>query len=171
LSKLVQPFAPDTTVLLYHLLQIGIWALVAGLIGFLAGQKWLYYRFPWSTLLVTALGVIAVGAGYILLGVWLNGLDPVTFDYEPLLIGAVFGLVTASTLEVFRQALELPVVPKLHKRVITVPVKHTKSRQDGTSTSAANRNQSQPTPVPLPDLPEWQPPEEDNNDLILLELD
>jgi hypothetical protein len=170
LGKLFQPFAIDTTILLYHLLQVAVWAMVAGLIGFLAGQKWLYHRFPWSTLLITALGIVSVGGGYILLAVWLRGLDPAVFDYEPLLIGAVLGLVIASTLEVFRQTLELPVAPKLHKRVITVPVTRSSTGQDGTTTTVG-RTQSQPTPIPLPDLPEWQPPEEDNNDLILLELD
>jgi len=184
LGKLVQPLAPDTTLLLYHLLQIVAWALVAGFVGFVAGQKWLYHRYPWSTLIVSAVGVIAMGLSHLFLTVWLKETDLATFDYEPLLIVAVIGLVVSSTLEVVRQSLELPVAPKIHKRIISVPISRPQTATSAQATSATatsaatpgaeittNQAQSKPTPVPLPDLPEWEPPDEDNNDLILLELD
>ena len=85
----------------------------------------------------------------------------------------VVGLVVSSTLAVIRQSLELPVAPKMHKRVISVPVMRQPALATEHQTSVADNQQMQtrPTPVPLPDLPEWEPPEDDNNDLILLELD
>ncbi len=175
LGKLVQPLAPDTTSLLYHLLQIATWALVAGLVGLLANQKWLYHRFPWSTLGISAIAIVALGGGHLFLAVWLRQINPTTLDYEPFLMAAVLGLMISSTLEVVRQSLELPVAPKMYRRVISVPVTRTAASPEVTSDAAAtsitHKGQSKPSPVPLPDLPEWEPPEEDNNDLILLELD
>lgn len=171
LTKLIQPVAPDTTLLLFHLLQIATWGMVAGLVGFLAQQKWLYHHYPWSTLAASTLGIIALGAGHLFLSVWLRQANPALINLQPLLITAIVGLMVSSTLEVIRQSLELPVAPKIHKRVISVPVKSSETQPEVSATSTTNQGQTKPTPVPLPDLPEWEPPEEDNNDLILLELD
>jgi hypothetical protein len=171
LTRLVEPFAPDTTLLLYHLLQIAVWALVAGLVGFLANQKWLYHHYPWSTVIVSGLGIVTLGLGLLFLAAWLREVDLTVLNYQPLLVVAVAGLTVSSTLEVLRQALELPVAPNVHRRVISVPVPRRQSGGEVASASATQHGQSKPTPVPLPDLPEWEPPAEDNNDLILLELD
>ncbi|MEM7028526.1 MAG: hypothetical protein AAF629_02950 [Chloroflexota bacterium] len=168
LSKLIAPIAPDTTLLLYHLLQIAVWALVAGFVGFLAHQRWIYHRYPWSTLLISAAGITALGLSHLFLTIWLKKTDPTLLNYDPLLIVAVAGLVVSSTLAVVRQALELPVAPKVHRRIISVPVKRNKSNQPKV---AETPSLARPTPVPMPELPEWQPPEDDTNDLILLELD
>jgi len=167
LNKLVQPLAPDTTILLYHLLQVAAWALVAGLVGFLAHQKWIYQRYPWSILIISAIGIIALGASHLFLTFWLKQTDLATFYYEPLLLIAVTGLAVSSTLSVIRQSLDLPVAPKIHKRTISVPV----TRSDEAAETKAKQGEIRPTPIPLPDLPEWEPPDDDNNDLILLELD
>ena len=85
----------------------------------------------------------------------------------------IIGLVVSSTLAVIRQSLELPVAPKVHKRVISVPVvrQPTLATEHQTSMVDNRQIQTKPTPVPLPDLPEWDPPDNDNNDLILLDLD
>lgn len=167
LSKLVTPFTPDTTLLLYHLLQVAAWALVAGFVGLLAHQRWLAQRYPWSTLIMSAVGITALGLSHLFLTIWLKQTDPITLNYDPLIVVAVTGLVVSSTLAVIRQALELPVAPKVHRRVISVPVKRHQPRQQ----VAFQQEQVRPTPVPMPELPEWQPPDDDNNDLILLELD
>lgn len=168
LNKLIAPIAPDTTLLLYHLLQIAAWALVAGFVGFLAHQRWLYHRYPWSTLIISAIGITTLGLSHLFLTIWLKQTDPAMLNYDPLLIVAVAGLVVSSTLAVIRQALELPVAPKMHRRVISVPVKRNKAKN---LTETGEQPLTRPTPVPMPELPEWQPPEDDNNDLILLELD
>ena len=171
LTKLIQPLAPDTTLLLYHLLQIVTWGLVGGLVGFLAHQKWLYHHYPWSTLAASALGVVALGISHLFLTIWLRQTNPTLINYQSLLMTAIIGLVVSSTLEVIRQSLELPVAPKIRKRIISTSVKRPETRQEALATSTTNQEQTRPAPIPLPDLPEWEPPEEDNNDLILLELD
>jgi hypothetical protein len=169
LLKMIEPFAPDATVLLYHLLQIAIWALVSALIGMLAGQKWLHYRFPWSTVLVTSTGVIILAVGHIILASWLIEAAPAQVNYQHLLLAVIFGLVISSLLEITRQYLDLPLPPQTRRRVISVPVMPYQTAAQPAQETAPP-GQAKPTPMPLPELPEWEPPKE-GNDLILLELD
>jgi hypothetical protein len=171
LTKLIQPLAPDTTLLLYHLLQILSWGLAAGLVGVLARQKWLYHHYPWSTLVVSALGVITLSLSHLFLVVWLKQANLALLTYQPLLVTALISLVASSALEIIRQSLELPVAPKIHRRLITAPVTQAEAYSGVFASSPTPRGQDRPTPIPLPDLPEWEPPAKDNNDLILLELD
>ena len=180
LLKLLQPFATNPTVLLYHLLQIALWAMVAALMGFFTTQKWVHYKYPWSTLLVTTLGAVALALGHILLASWLSEAAPPVLNYSFLFIAVVFSLIVSSSLEVTRKYLDLPLAPTVKKRHITVPVTTHQPETEMVEQPhlleqphqlAQPLKQAKPTkPVKLPDLPEWEPPDEDN-DLILLELD
>ena len=172
LNKLIQPLAPDATLLLYHLLQVAVWALVAGLVGFLANHRWPYRNMPWTPLFISALGLIALGLGHLSLAVWLRQIDPVNFNYDPLLMATVVGLVVSSTLAIFRQALELPVAPRRRLRRATAPsATRTYQNQPGETFAQSPPSRDRPAPISLPELPEWEPPEDEDNDLILLELD
>lgn len=168
LSKLIEPLAPDTTILLYHLLQIAVWALVAGFVGLLAHQKWLQYGFPWSILFISALGITALGAGHLFLTIWLQKTDPATLDYDPLITVTIIGLGVSSILAVFRQALEFPVAPRRRRKKRPVAAASPSPQYNRPENNMA---QSYSSAIPLPELPEWEPPDDENDDLILLELD
>jgi hypothetical protein len=166
LLKILQPFAPDATVLLYHLLQITLWAVVSLIIGAIAGRKWTHYGYPWSTLAITGAGIAVLIGGHIVLAGWLKEASPAHLNYEVLVLGAFISLVVSTSLEVTRRFFDLPVAPKAKKWVAPAPAISTDTKPQADLQPA----QAKPTPVQLPELPEWEPPKEDN-DLILLELD
>ena len=166
LLKILQPFAPDATVLLYHLLQIAGWGVVGGLMGALARQMWLRRLYPWSALAMTATGALAMAAGHILLAGWLTDAAPAALPYGALLLAAVAGTFISGTLESARQMMELPLAPPRTKQPVVAPAPAATTEPVAPAASPAVR----PAPIPLPELPEWEPPDDDN-DLILLELD
>ncbi len=163
--KLLQPFAPDATALLYNVLQIALWAAVGGLAGSLVAQKWIHRNHFGAILIISGAGAISLALGEIILANWLIEAAPASLDYTQMAMGAAGSFAIAATLETFRNALDLPIAPKIKRRRV-VPL-FSKQR---TSPPTHQPSQSKPTPIQLPDLPEWEPPKE-NNDLILLELD
>lgn len=168
LIKLLQPFAPDTTTLLYHLLQIAIWVAAGAVVGTLAGRRWVEHRQPWSILLLASLGGLILLAGHLGLPLWLADVGPEQVDASLIVGAAVVAVLIAAPLTMIRKSLELPVKPSMPKvrrkvswraRLGLVP-----------SPQKAAAGPVEPKPMPVPELPEWQAPEDDNN-LIMLELD
>jgi len=164
--KILQPFAPDATTLLYHILQVAIWALVGGLVGSLAAQKWMHHNHFGATLAISGAGAIALALGQIILAGWLTEAAPASLDYTQIAMAAAASFAVCAVLEAARGALDLPIAPRVKRRRFSMP---SLSKQKS-SPPAHRAAQSKPAPVQLPDLPEWEPPKE-NNDLILLELD
>lgn len=167
LLKIVQPFAVDATVLLYHLLQITLWAMIGLLVGTLSNQQWLRHKFPLSTLIITATGTIGLIAGHIALASWLAEVAPASVNYSILMIGALSAFALGSCLETSRRFLDFPLAPKKQQTYNPQPITQMHIQQQPVVKQSV---QSKLKPIPLPDLPEWEPPEEDNG-LILLELD
>ncbi len=168
LNKILQPFAPDSTVLLYHLMQIAVWASVAALVGVLGDSTWLHRRFyPWLTIFAALLGGVLLALGHFVLTLWLPAVGPEIFPWDAVFSAMVAAVVISGSLDVTRRFLDLPLAPmsrKKHSLPRLKPFwrsqKHQKSKN-----AAANKS-----PIPVPNLPAWEPPQE-NNDLILLELD
>lgn len=171
LFKLIQPFYPDTTFLLYHLLQVLLWAGAGLLVGFLVERRRLNNFYPWGILLAVGAGVAMLAAGHLALPAWLTEAAPVVINYHNLLLAAIFALVICSTLEVTRRFFEFPVSPKpIQKKAFAA---ETMSLEPVSAPSAARADRLgayRTAPIQLPELPEWEPPAEDD-DLILLELD
>ncbi|MFQ5575908.1 MAG: hypothetical protein ACE5G8_02850 [Anaerolineae bacterium] len=167
LLKILQPFAADATVLLYHLLQIVLWAVAGALVGFLARQKWIQHRYPWSILVTTAAGAAALVAGHILLFGWLTEAAPAAPNYNYLIVGAVAAMLVGGSLEATRKFLDFPLVLRAKKKKPVAPAASPTATSQPPQRQVATPKRA---PVPLPELPEWKPPDEDN-DLILLELD
>jgi len=166
LLKIVQPFIATPNDLLVHFLQIALWAAVAAGVGILASRKWLFNKYPWSVLIISGLGAIGLAAGTIAIALWLNDVAPATLDYAAILVGALLGLVVSGLLEVLRAVVDLPLTIKPPGRVrpvVGLPAEPATSASRPQATSTA-------MPVQLPDMPDWDPPAEDNG-LILLELD
>jgi hypothetical protein len=72
LKLILEPLAPGSTLLLYHLLQVIAWAAVGGIVGFLADRTWVQRRRPWGTIIVGVAGAFALLGAHLGLGAWLE---------------------------------------------------------------------------------------------------
>ncbi len=190
LLLLVEPFADTSSVILYHLLQIGGWAAAGGIVGSLAGRKWIKYRTPWSILLVTTGGGLVMLVTHLGLPYWLqeavSGQAILALqDPTELLFSLLIVIIVGTTIHSLRESLDLPALPARAIR----PTRQANQRPDARSLfrRAAGRRQPHPQderttshnsdqsrrPVRIPrhdELPEWEPPK-DESGLIMLELD
>ncbi len=159
LKLLLEPLAPNATLLLYHLLQVIAWATVGGLVGFLAGRKWMSNRRPWGTILTGVAGAAALLGVHAGLGLWLEQYSQATLSsLWPMLVAtAVVVGVVVGALEGLRNFLEHPLPPRRR-----VKPSRRRPRQ-------ATEPERAPLPVPS-QLPAWEPADE-AEDLIMLELD
>jgi hypothetical protein len=159
LKLILEPLAPNTTLLLYHLLQVVAWAAVGGIVGTLADRSWIQQRRPWGTIVIAVLGAFALLGAHVGLGRWLEQHTLTTLaPVWPLLITTT-GVVAigVGTLEGLRDFLEHP-LPPVRRRARP-------QRRPG----RAREPEHAPLPVPT-QLPDWEPADE-SEDLIMLELD
>ncbi len=158
LVQLIAPFSPDTTTLLYSLLQMGAWSFVGGLVGTLVARENIQRRRPWGPVAAAFLGAVSLPILHLALAAWLQQHPPETLEpLQAVLFPAwalSFGVIVV--LELLRDFFEHP-----------LPIR----RRQKSKRNPAAETSSGPTPVPMPtDLP----PLEDNDeteDLIMLELD
>ena len=166
LLKLIEPFSPNSTLLLYHLLQIILWASIAAIMGTISDRAWLHQRFyPWFSVINVALGAIGMAAGHFALTIWLADASPSIFPWNSLITASILSLAVVGSLDLTRRFLDLPLKPaqnKSHKSTFD------DMRQGGGLWQRGKRVRH--TSMPVPDLPDWEPSQE-KNDLILLELD
>ena len=159
LKLILEPLAPNASLLLYNLLQVAGWAVVGGLVGLLADRSWLQRRRPWGTVAAGVAGAWALLGVHVGLGLWLEQYNLATLALLwPTLVftTAVVSLVVAG-LEVVRHFLEHPLPPPRRRAPVL-------RRPGGPS-------EPERAPLPMPaQLPEWQPAEESDG-LIMLELD
>ncbi len=116
LLLLVEPFAATSSVVLYNLLQVVGWAAAAGLVGSLAGRKWVKFHMPWSILVLTAGGGLILLATHLGLPYWLE--EAVTGPALLVLqdpVGPLFSLliviIAGTTVHTLRESLDMPVAP------------------------------------------------------------
>ncbi len=195
LILLIEPFATTPTMILYSLLQIIGWGVTGMFVGSLTQQTWVKYRTPWSILVVTAGGGLALMVTHLMLPYWL--IEALTPEVNTVLqnpAGPLFSLLmvilVGTTVFTLREALELPVAPQ--KRILNRQPKQKKPRQaperklklrpaqflqrNKAEGRRKQRNQEREPvrrPVRVPhqsELPEWEPPQEKSG-LIMLEID
>jgi len=191
LLLLIEPFAAVSTVILYNLLQVLGWAAAGGFVGALSKRKWVKYRTPWSILVITAGGGLIMFATHLGVPYWLK--DAVTEETISALsdpTGPLFSLlmviIIGTTVYSLRESLDLPVAPK--KNIWAARRRREKAESAGQSQfiSFFKRARSgglaegrpgeetgqsrRPVRVPYSELPEWEPPK-DESDLIMLEID
>lgn len=159
LRLLILPLAPDTTVLLYHLLQIALWGIVGTVVGSLNDRPNFQNRRPWGGALLALIGGFVLLGGHLALGYWLSELAQT--------INLRLGLMAAATAGVIAAALEML------QDFFEHPLPRPKPRQSRPATSTPPDPSSPPEPVPPPTK---YPPfdakkEKAKEDLILLELD
>jgi hypothetical protein len=159
LKLILEPLAPNATLLLYHLLQVVAWAAVGGIVGTLADRSWIQRRRPWGTIVTAALGAFALLGTHVGLGLWLEQQTLTTLAprWSLLIATTVVVAMVVGILEGLRDFLEHPLPPARRTRPERRP-----GRTRGPERAV-------PLPVP-PQLPDWQPADE-AEDLIMLELD
>ena len=160
LGLLVFPLASDTTVLLYHLLQIALWGVVGTFVGSLNDRPTVQNRRPWGGALITIAGGFTLLGIHLILAFWLR--QPVVSapEYAMWVLAAATAGIIAAALEMLQDFFEHP-LPRLGWK---------KPRTGG---AAASEQVSGPQPVPPPASYPPLEKEKDKNvqDLILLELD
>lgn len=180
LKLILEPLAPNATLLLYHLLQVIAWAVVGGIVGTLADRTWIQHRRPWGTIMIGVLGAFALLGAHVGLGLWLEQHTLATLSpVWPLLTAtAVIVAIVVGTLEGLRDFLEHPLPPVRRRTRPHRPPRYTSAhpaqpRNPPQARSGVGGQAREPERAPLPvptQLPDWEPADE-SDDLIMLELD
>lgn len=153
LLKLISPLAPDSTRLLYNLLQIASWSFVGWAVGMLSGKEWMQYRRPRSTMLLAAGGAFSLAILQMALSLWLTPVIRPEY-WQALGLAALLASLVVIILEAGQDFLEHP-----------LPL-----RKSSPNIQLEMRENKPPTPEAIPNLPEVK--EKDKpDDLIMLELD
>ena len=159
LGLLVFPLASDTTVLLYHLLQIALWGMVGTFIGNLNDRPNVQNRRPWGGALIAIIGGFTLLGIHLLLAFWLRQPAADTPDYPMWVMAAATAGVIAAALEMLQDFFEHP-LPRLGRA---------KSAGKVAEPGPGSGPDPVPTPVRYPPFDEKK--DKDGEDLILLELD
>jgi hypothetical protein len=148
------PLAANSTTLLYHILQIVIWAFVGWMVGMLNEKDWVQFRRPNSSISIALVGVLTLTVLQISLNLWLGA--PISGGAQIALgITAFLTLIAVIMLEFIQHFFEHP---------LPVPA------QQSTPIQFEMNNAPGSSPMPVPTLPEM-PDGEKSDDLIMLELD
>ncbi|MBI5951502.1 MAG: hypothetical protein HY865_07575 [Chloroflexi bacterium] len=146
------PLAPDSSTLLYHTLQVALWAFVGWAVGMFNEKDFVQIRRPRSSVFLVGGGILVLGILQVALNLWLG--SAISADVQTAIGFTVFfSFIAAVLLEVGQYFIEHP---------LPAPVQRSAPIQlDVDNTPAA---MSVPT---LPDAPADDKPD----DLIMLELD
>jgi hypothetical protein len=173
LLLLVEPFAPDSTVLLFHLLQITGWAVAAAFVGLTVRQHWLRERGPWAAALALVGGAGLLAASYLLLPYWLELAAPALLWAEALPLAIALAL-SAGIVMMVNGAMHLlnqpPPRPTYYARKKEKREVARQPRARAGPVRPPPPPPSSPPPPPPPSLPAWEE-EEVEEDLIMIELD
>jgi hypothetical protein len=149
------PLAPDSSTLLYNILQIAIWSFVGWMVGMFNEKDSVQVHRPKSSVFLVGAGIFTLAVLQILLNLWLG--SPITSSAQAALgFTAFFSFILVVALEVGQYFFEHPLpVPVQRSAPIQFEVDHAPSS---------------PSPMPVPPLPEM-PADDKSDDLIMLELD
>lgn len=193
LKLILLPLAPDATLLLYHLLQVVMWAMVAGLIGGLAERAWTQRHRPFGSMLLVATGATVLAGGHLWLAYWLEQYPPLLLVTAGpnLALDALLAVLVVSILEGLRDFFEHPLptrrrwVPAGSYPATAGPDQAVAADASGARSRLARffRRKTKPaedstqlplnfTPLPVPpDLPKSDRKKQHPDDLIKIELD
>jgi hypothetical protein len=152
---LLSPFAPNSSALLHHILQIASWAFVGWMVGALSEKDWAQLRRPKSSVSIIAIGALTLAVLQITLNLWLG--SPLPSDvWIALSLTALFSFISVAALEIGQDFFEHP-----------LPITQSSARVQFEADAAPLFN---PAPMPAPKAPEMTKAEKPD-DLIMLELD
>ncbi len=112
LKLIVAPLAPNPTQTLYHLLQIVLWAMVAGLVGGVSETSWAQQKHPWRAICMVIFGAAGLAAVNIGLASWLEQYKAADFTWisPGMLELALYAAIMVCLLEGTRDFIEHPLV-------------------------------------------------------------
>lgn len=176
-SLLLYPLAPDSTTLLYHLMQVLLWAAVGALTGAAADHPRLQKFEPWSYMLLGVAAAAALPGGHLALAFWLGRLTQADLMNVGLALffSAGAAAIAVAVLETFRDILERPLPQtsaSFRERLAARAPQPNKTplaqREQPAQAGAVSR------PTQEAEQSSAKPPGEDGDDaddLIMLELD
>lgn len=195
LKLILAPLAPDPTLLLYHLLQVVVWAMTAGLVGGLAERAWPQQNRPFGNMLLAAGGATVLAGSHLWLAYWLQQYPTLLLVTAGpnLALDALVAVLVISSIEAVRDFVEHPLPSRrpwspdqLYPQPGSQPVETAlgglrarlakrlgRKQQPAAQTPAAN-NQLPPDFTPLDisgQLPKSERKKQPPDDLIKIELD
>lgn len=178
LKLILEPIAPNATLLLYHLLQVIAWAAVGGLVGLLADRAWIQHRRPWGAMGAGIVGAFALLAAHLGLALWLDQYTLATLlSLSPVLLATtVVVAVLVIGLEGLRDLIEHPLPPARRRPQRALKrwgrLNGRNSRESAVRASHSRQpGDAERGPLPVPSqFPPWDSAE-GPEDLIMLELD
>jgi hypothetical protein len=124
LQRMVEPFAPSSTVALSHLLQILVWGIAGYLVGGMARRRWMDERGLLGRVICLLIGAALLSAGTLWVPVWL-GLRPAEEITRPqvslAIIDGLFAVSVAALLDSGRRLLNHPLPPRRQRRPAREP--------------------------------------------------
>lgn len=169
LYQLFLPLMPDSTAVLYHLLQLCAWVFSGWLVAQLAQKETIQYHRPRSTVMILALGAFLLMVFHVALAAWLRP-QVLSTLWQPLLLTGLVSALAAMLAEALAFFLEHPWGLMARS--------HLTSSLGGRSPLPAVKMEI-PETAPLPDASDdiklkeakpRDPPDEDDS-LILMEID
>jgi len=161
LHRLVEPFAPSSTVALSHLLQILVWGIAGYLVGGMARRGWVDERGTLGRVVCLIAGAVLFLAGTLWVPVWLElrPEDEVMAQVTPAVMDSLFAISVVALLDGCRRLLNRPLQQRTKRR--RKPVREPTDRVGSKG----------PRPLPLShQIPEPVPSDQDD-DIIMIELD
>jgi hypothetical protein len=176
LQRLVEPFAPSSTVALSHLLQVLVWGMAGYLVGGMARRGWMDEKGMPGRVICLMTGAILFSAGTLWVPVWLE-LRPeeqVMVQVRPAVMDSLLAVCVVALLDGGRRLLNRPLQRRTRRRRRFAQQRsETFAQQEpGEMEGGEGRMKGRgPKPSSLSDkIPEPVPSDEDE-DVILIELD
>jgi len=167
LQRLVEPFAPSSTVALSHLLQILVWGIAGYLVGGMARRGRMDEKGMLGRVICLITGAILFLAGTLWIPVWLElrPEDQVMAQVPPAAMDSLFALSVVALLDGCRRLLNRPLQQRTRRR--RKPVREPAEMESG----ERRMKRKGPKPSPLSHkIPEPVPSDQDE-DIIMIELD
>jgi hypothetical protein len=200
LKLIVTPLATNPTELLYHLLQIALWGMVAALLGGLAETAWAQQKHPWRTIAMATIAAAALALVNLGLANWLQEYKASDFTWimPGLMESALYAAIAAAGLETMRDFIEHPLGQRLPaekryaerqaaqrpdamqpstqvsltQRLATRFLRLRRAAQQPETTAENTIETSSYPPIPVPsNLPHRETKKQQPDDIIKIELD
>lgn len=160
LQRLVEPFAPSSTVALSHLLQILVWGIAGYLVGGMARRRWMDERGTLGRVICLVAGAALLSAGNLWVPIWLElrPEDEVMAQVPPAVMDSLFAISVVALLDGCRRLLNRPLPTRRRRKPVREPAERVVS--EGPK-PALHQIHKIPEPVPS----------DQDDDIIMIELD